>query len=275
MIRDVTPSTRSFPQALSRGRARVEHVPLLSAAHPALAATLAAFDEAEAVALALTLAGEPEPGAFSPLLHASALPLLRADPVAAPEALLVTRALGFDAALVLPSRVAGLPELFAAASAYRLSLVPLCASAEDLRRSLACRLEAVAFPLDAQGELPGFARGAALERLVVLAVAPGWDGGGAGAEANAEARAKAEANAEGEREGERGGGGEGEGEGGGGREGERGGGGEAGAEADASAGASARAIGIARSLRGRVDALLDPSLALGSDAAGAFRRTVV
>ena len=81
---DVTPSTRSFAQAIDRQRQALERIPLLDGARADLASAMLALEEAEAAALAVRVGAELS--RFAAAARAVSVPVLRADALAEEEA---------------------------------------------------------------------------------------------------------------------------------------------------------------------------------------------
>lgn len=135
---DVTPSIRSFAQAIDRQRRSLERIPLLDGNRPDLVALALALDEAEAAALAVS-AGE----FFAQAARAVSVPVLRADAIAEEFRVYESRAAGADAVLLRASAMP--PELLArlaqAASSTHMSPCIVCGTEEEMAR--AARLRAV------------------------------------------------------------------------------------------------------------------------------------
>ena len=136
---DVTPSIRSFGQAIDRQRQALERVPLLDARRSDLAAAMRALDEAEAAALAVKVGSELE--RFSDAARGVNVPVLRADEIAEEFRIYESRAAGADAVLL---RAAALPaELLArlarAASSTHMAACIVCATTEEMARAAGLR----------------------------------------------------------------------------------------------------------------------------------------
>ncbi len=138
---DVTPSIRSFAQAIDRQRQALERIPLLDGARADLASAMRALEEAEAAALAVRVGSELS--RFAAAARAVSVPVLRADALAEEFRIYESRAAGADAVLL---RAASLPaELLArlaqAASSTHMNPCIVCANEEEMAR--AARLRAV------------------------------------------------------------------------------------------------------------------------------------
>ena len=141
--RAVTPSIRSFAQAIDRQRQGLERIPLLRAARPGLVELSRALDDAEVAALAFSLDDpQAEVRAFAEAARAVAVPVLRTDLLLEEFQVYESRAAGADAVL-LEVAVLG-PELcarlFQAAASTHLIACLVCASEAEVR--LAVSLQA-------------------------------------------------------------------------------------------------------------------------------------
>ncbi len=170
----VTPSIRSFAQAIDRQRKSVERIPALRAARPGLVELCGALDDAEVAALAI---GLDDPAAELGLLQAAAraisVPLLRTDLLLEEFQLYESRAAGADAVLLHASLLDGdrLARLCTAARSTHMAPCVACADAGELARALALRAEVVALFAGADGLVPE-ALLAALPRRVMALVLP-------------------------------------------------------------------------------------------------------
>lgn len=136
---DVTPSIRSFGQAIDRQRQALERVPLLDARRPDLAGAMRALDDAEAAALAVNVG--PELERFSQAARAVGVPVLRADEIREEFRIYESRAAGADAVLL---RAASLPpELLArlarAASSTHMAPCIVCATPAEMAQAAGLR----------------------------------------------------------------------------------------------------------------------------------------
>ena len=135
--RGVTPSTRSFAQAIDSRGQRVEHVPLLRGRLDAL------FElQDDALALAVELDDpQAELVKFAEAARALSVPVLRADLILEEFQVYETRAAGADALLLHASLLPGelLERLFRAATSTHLTPCLVCATPEELSRALALK----------------------------------------------------------------------------------------------------------------------------------------
>lgn len=136
---DVTPSTRSFGQAIDRQRQALERVPLLQGERRDLAEAMRALDEAEAAALAVEVGAELT--RFSDAARSVSIPVLRADEIIDEFRIYESRAAGADAILL---RAAALPpqlleRLCRAAASTHMAPCVVCASAEEMARAASLR----------------------------------------------------------------------------------------------------------------------------------------
>jgi indole-3-glycerol phosphate synthase len=207
----VTPSFRSFAQAIERQRQSVERIPLLSAARPDLLEVCLALDAAEAAALAISI---DEPAAELPALLAVAravsIPILRVDLIFEEAQIYESRAAGADAVLLYAALSQGetLARLTGAARGTHMSSCVRCIETGEVARAAAARADVIAVEAAHAALLNGLPA-----RALALVLPDGFAHGGA-------------------------------------------------APVDANA------------LRGKADALLDPSFALAADPAEAFRRSL-
>jgi hypothetical protein len=132
---DVTPSIRSFAQAIDRQRQSLERIPLLRVFDglPALAASL---DEAEAAALAIS-ATDAELAAFGQVAQAVSIPVLRMAALSEEFRVYESRAAGADA--VMLSAAAVPPELLArlvlAAKSTHMAACVHCVSVHEIEQA--------------------------------------------------------------------------------------------------------------------------------------------
>lgn len=168
--RAVTPSIRSFSQAIDRQRARVERVPLLRAVRPDLATVAQALDQAEVAALAIAVEDpQVELGAFAAAANVVTVPVLRADLLLEEFQIYQSRAAGADAVLLYARLLPGalLAQLCSAARSTHMSACVACQSSDEVVRAVAARADVLA--LEDVGLAP--------RRALVLALAAGdWKG---------------------------------------------------------------------------------------------------
>jgi hypothetical protein len=130
---DVTPSIRSFAQAIDRQRQSLERIPLLRAADLDLALKL---DEAEAAALAVS-ATDAELAAFGQIAQAVSIPVLRMAALSEEFRVYESRAAGADA--VMLSAAAVPPELLArlvlAAKSTHMAACVHCVSLHEIEQA--------------------------------------------------------------------------------------------------------------------------------------------
>jgi indole-3-glycerol phosphate synthase len=143
--RGVTPSIRSFAQAIDRQA--LERVPLLKASRPDLVEAARALDEAEVAALAISLDDpQAELRRFAEAARAVSVPVLRADLVLEEFQVYESRAAGADA-LLLHARVLtaeSLARLAQAASSTHMVPCIVCENADDIARAAALRAQVIA-----------------------------------------------------------------------------------------------------------------------------------
>jgi indole-3-glycerol phosphate synthase len=157
--RGVTPSIRSFGQAIDRQRQAVEPVPVLDAARPDLVDVAVALDAAEVGAIAVSL-GDParELPRFAELCSAVSVPVLRTDLVLEEFQIYETRAAGADAVLVHAALLPGdsLARLCSAARGTHMAPCVACASEAELARAAQAGATVLAVPslLLASSSLP-------------------------------------------------------------------------------------------------------------------------
>ena len=135
--RGVTPSIRSFAQAIDRARQQIERIPWLRAARPDLVEVAKALDGAEVAALAIDVddpAGELE--RFSAAAAAVSVPVLRTDLVLEEFQVYESRAAGADAVLLRATLLAGiLPRLAQAASGTHMAPCIVCTTAGEIEQA--------------------------------------------------------------------------------------------------------------------------------------------
>lgn len=161
--RSVTPSIRSFAQAI--GRPALERIPLLQASREDLVEVARALDEAEVAALAIAIDDAPaELPRFAEAARAVSVPVLRTDLILEEFQIYQSRAAGADALLLHSSALH--PELLArllqATSGTHMSPCIVCETAEDVARAAALRAQVICLPSGL----------AAPPRTLVLALAP-------------------------------------------------------------------------------------------------------
>lgn len=145
--RSVTPSTRSFAQAIDRQRAAVERIPLLSLARPEVAKVASALDSAEVAALAVEV---DHPAADLPrmaeLARLISVPLLRMDLLLEEFQIYESRLYGADAVLLVAAQLpdGALARLCNAARSTHLTACVLCATAADVARAAGSRADVIA-----------------------------------------------------------------------------------------------------------------------------------
>ena len=131
---DVTPSIRSFAQAIDRQRQSLERIPLLRASDLDLALKL---DQAEAAALAIS-ATDAELAAFGQVAQAVSIPVLRMAALSEEFRVYESRAAGADA--VMLSAAAVPPELLArlvlAAKSTHMAACVHCVSVHEVEQAV-------------------------------------------------------------------------------------------------------------------------------------------
>lgn len=145
--RGISPSIRSFAQAIDRQRQAVERVPLLAAARPDLMDVARALDEAEVAALAVAVADPPaELPALAKTAQAVSVPVLRCDLLLEEFQVYESRAAGADAVLLHAALLPGeqLERLCGAARATHMAACVACETPEEVQRAAAARAAAVA-----------------------------------------------------------------------------------------------------------------------------------
>jgi indole-3-glycerol phosphate synthase len=166
--RGVTPSIRSFAQAIDRQRQGLERVPLLRAARPDLLQVARALDEAEVAALALSLDDpQEELPLFAEVARAVSVPVLRADLILEEFQVYESRAAGADAVLIHARAVSPdlLGRLAQAAKGTHMAACVACRSTEEIARAAALKVAVLALPEELlSAQVP--------QRMLVLGLAP-------------------------------------------------------------------------------------------------------
>jgi hypothetical protein len=145
--RAVTPSTRDLALALQR--TSIERVPLLRASRPDLVAVAVALDEAEALAIAVSLDEvSVELPRFAEAARAVSVPVLRTDLMLEEFQVYESRAAGADAvvlrASLLPQDL--LARLAQAARSTHMAAVIACASTQEIDRAAQLQPKALLLP---------------------------------------------------------------------------------------------------------------------------------
>jgi indole-3-glycerol phosphate synthase len=139
--RGVTPSIRSFAQAIDRARQGIERIPVLRGARADLVDVMRALDEAEVAAIAVEL-DDPaqELGRFAEGAAAVNVPLLRSDLLLEEFQIYESRAAGADAVLLRPDVVGdALGRLAQAASSTHMAPCVVCRTPAEVERTLSLR----------------------------------------------------------------------------------------------------------------------------------------
>jgi hypothetical protein len=143
---DVTPSIRSFAQAIDRQRQALERIPLLRAVDgaPALARTL---DEAEAAALAIE-AADAELARFALAAVPVGIPVLRATPLTEEFRVYESRAAGADAVLFEAAAVPLelLARLVRAARSTHMAGCVACRTPQELAMAVEAKAPVIILP---------------------------------------------------------------------------------------------------------------------------------
>jgi hypothetical protein len=143
---DVTPSIRSFAQAIDRQRQSLERIPLLRV-FDGLSALAASLDEAEAAALAIS-ATDAELAAFGQVAQAVSIPVLRMAALAEEFRIYESRAAGADA--VMLSAAAVPPELLArlvlAAKSTHMAACVHCVSVHEIEQAAQAKAPMLLLP---------------------------------------------------------------------------------------------------------------------------------
>jgi len=139
VLLDVTPSIRSFAQAIDRQRQGLEHVPLLDAGRSDLADLMRALDEAEAAALAVKVGADLE--RFAQGARSVNVPVLRADEIAEEYRVYESRAAGADAVVLRAGAVPAelLARLARAVSSTHMTPCIVCATAGEMAQAAGLR----------------------------------------------------------------------------------------------------------------------------------------
>jgi hypothetical protein len=143
---DVTPSIRSFAQAIDRQRQQLERIPLLRAVGDVLM-TARALDEAEAAALAIE-AGDSDLTRFGLAATQVSIPVLRATPLAEEFRVYESRAAGADAVLFSASAVPVelLTRLVLAAKSTHMAGCVACATATEIAKAVEAKAPILLVP---------------------------------------------------------------------------------------------------------------------------------
>jgi indole-3-glycerol phosphate synthase len=145
--RGVTPSIRSFAQAIDRQRQGLERIPVIQASRPDLLDVGRALDEAEVAALAVAVDDpDSELPRLAELCRAVAVPVLRTDLVLEEFQVYETRAAGADALLLHAALLPGesLARLCSAARGTHMIACVCCDSAAEIPRASAAGATVVA-----------------------------------------------------------------------------------------------------------------------------------
>jgi hypothetical protein len=143
---DVTPSIRSFAQAIDRQRQSLERVPLLRVTDGLL--TLAQqLDEAEAAALAIE-ASDAELIRFGLVAHAVSVPVLRATPLVEEFRVYESRTAGADAVMLSAAAVPQelLTRLVLAAKSTHMAACVLCVSVAEIAQAVRAKAPILLLP---------------------------------------------------------------------------------------------------------------------------------
>ncbi|HEY2029829.1 MAG TPA: hypothetical protein VGH20_11545 [Myxococcales bacterium] len=143
---DVTPSIRSFAQAIDRQRQQLERIPLLRAVGDVLM-TARALDEAEAAALAIE-AEDSDLTRFGLAATQVSIPVLRATPLAEEFRVYESRAAGADAVLFSASAVPVelLTRLLLAAKSTHMAGCVACTSPQEIAKAVEAKAPVVIVP---------------------------------------------------------------------------------------------------------------------------------
>ena len=137
----MTPSVRSFAQAIDRARQAVERIPWLRASRTDLVEVARALDQAEVAALAIDV-DEPalELERFAAAARAVSVPVLRTDLLLEEFQVYESRAAGADAVLLHAALLGGaLPRLAEAASGTHMAPCVLCSTPAEVARAVTLR----------------------------------------------------------------------------------------------------------------------------------------
>jgi hypothetical protein len=151
---DVTPSIRSFAQAIDRQRQALERIPLLRAVDgaPALARSL---DEAEAAALAIE-AADAELARFALAASPVGIPVLRATPLTEEFRVYESRAAGADAVLFQAAAVPMelLARLVRAARSTHMAACVACKTPQEVAMAVEAKAPVIILPEPLLGGAP-------------------------------------------------------------------------------------------------------------------------
>jgi Indole-3-glycerol phosphate synthase len=143
---DVTPSIRSFAQAIDRQRQSLERIPLLRVVE-GLASLAASLDDAEAAALAIS-ATDAELPQFAAVAQAVSIPVLRMASLSEEFRIYESRAAGADA--VMLSAAAVPPELLArlvlAAKSTHMAACVHCVSVHEVEQAVHAKAPMLLLP---------------------------------------------------------------------------------------------------------------------------------
>jgi hypothetical protein len=145
---DVTPSIRSFAQAIDRQRQGLERIPLFQARDDSLVLARA-LDEAEAAALAIE-ASDAELTRFGLAAGPVSIPVLRATPIAEEFRVFESRAAGADAVLFAAAAVPHelLVRLLVAAKSTHMAGCVLCSTQEEIARAVSAKAPVLVVPAE-------------------------------------------------------------------------------------------------------------------------------
>jgi hypothetical protein len=141
---DVTPSIRSFAQAIDRQRQSLERVPLLRISDLDLALKL---DEAEAAALAIS-AMDSELAAFGQIAQAVSIPVLRMAALSEEFRVYESRAAGADAVMLSAAAVPFelLARLVLAAKSTHMAACVHCVSVNEIEQAAQAKAPMLLLP---------------------------------------------------------------------------------------------------------------------------------
>jgi hypothetical protein len=143
---DVTPSIRSFAQAIDRQRQSLERIPLLRAGDD-LMALAQMLDEAEAAALAIE-ASDAELPRFGLAAQALSIPVLRTTVLAEEFRVYESRAAGADAVMFSAAAVPGelLTRLVLAAKSTHMAACVFCVSTDEVVQAVHAKAPILLLP---------------------------------------------------------------------------------------------------------------------------------